>query len=93
MCPRCRAGVAPVRLGCGTLIIIALIVAAFSQVDNEDLESDILGLGLIVQELKQAVDFQINEIQELHSKIDKLTELLIGILIPPVGFSTESPLL
>ena len=48
MCPRCLAGVAPVRLGCGTLIIIAIIVAAFSQVDNEDLESEILGIGLIV---------------------------------------------
>jgi len=34
-----RAGVTPINLGCGTLIIIAIIVAVFSQADNEDLES------------------------------------------------------
>jgi Sec-independent protein translocase protein TatA len=75
MCPRCRAGVTPVKLGCGTLIIIAIVVAVASQAGNEDLESDLSSLGSVVQELKQAVDSQTNEIQELHSKIDKLTEL------------------
>jgi Sec-independent protein translocase protein TatA len=80
LCPRCRGRgrvppVTPVRLGCGTLIIVAIIVAIFSQVGNEDLESEISSLQLLVQELKQAVDSQTNEIQELHSKIDKLNEL------------------
>ena len=74
LCPRCRAGVTPVKLGCGTLIIMAIIVAVFSQAGNEDLESEISSLRSIVQELKQAVHAQTNEIQELHSKIDKFNE-------------------
>lgn len=73
-CPRCRGGVTPVKLGCGTLIIIAIIVSIVSQAGIEDLESDISSLRSVVQELKQAVDSQTKEIQELHSKIDKLTE-------------------
>jgi len=74
LCPRCRAGVTPIKLGCGTLIIIAIIVAVFSQIGNEDLESDISSLQTVVQELKQAVDSQTKEIQQLHFKIDKLNE-------------------
>lgn len=72
LCPRCRARVIPVNLGCGTLIVIALIVFVFSR-GNEDVELEISRLGSVVQELKRAVDSQTIEIQNLHSKIDKLT--------------------
>ena len=74
ICPRCRTGVTPVNLGCGTLIIIAIIVAIFSQAGNRDLVPEISSLRSVVQELKQAVDSQTNEIQELRSKIDELRE-------------------
>ncbi len=74
LCPRCRAGISPVKLGCGTLIIIAVIVYVFSQAGTEDLQSEISSLRSVVHELKLAVDSQTNEIQELHSKVDKLKE-------------------
>jgi hypothetical protein len=74
LCPRCHAGVTPINLGCGTLIIIAIIVAVFSQAGNEDLESDISSLQTVVQKLKQAVESQTKVIQQLHFKIDKLNE-------------------
>ena len=72
LCPRCRARVIPVNLGCGTLIIIAFIVFVFSR-SNDDVEFEISRLGSVVQELKKTVDSQTSEIQKLHSKIDKLT--------------------
>ena len=56
LCPRCHAGVTPAKLGCGTLIIIAIIVAVFTQTGKEDLESELSSLHSLVQELKQAVD-------------------------------------
>ena len=73
LCPRCRGGPTPVSLGWQTLIIIGIIVAVFSS-GNEDLESEISSLRKLVHLLKEAVDSQTNEIQELHSKIDKLNE-------------------
>ena len=75
MCSSCHAGVTTAKLGCGTLIMIVIIVAIFSSQDYEDLESDIIDLELVVQELKQSVDSQTNDIHEMHSKIDKLKEL------------------
>jgi len=72
LCPRCRARVIPVNLGCGTLIVIAFIVFVFSR-SNDDVEFEISRLGSVVQELKKAVDSQTSEIQKLHFKIDKLT--------------------
>jgi len=74
-CRSCRAGVTPVRLGCGTLITIAFIVAAISQAGT-DLESKISNLAESVRELKQTVNTQTREIQKLHSRIDQLTDLL-----------------
>ncbi len=74
LCPRCRTGVTPVNLGCGTLIIIAIIVAVFSQDAGRNLKPEISDLQSVVQELKEAVDSQTIEIQELRSKIDELVE-------------------
>jgi len=74
-CATCRAGVTPVRLGCGTLILIGFIVAAVSQAGSEDLESEISDLAKSVRALNQTVETQTKEIRELHSRIDRLTEL------------------
>ena len=75
ICPRCRKGLTPVvKLRTRTLIIIAIIVAVFSQAGKGDLESEIWSLRSVVEELKQAVDTQTNKIQELRSKIDELKE-------------------
>jgi len=73
-CPSCRAGVTPVRLGCGTLILIGFIVAVFSRAGSEDLESELSDLTKSVRALQQTVETQTQDIQELHSKIDRLTE-------------------
>ena len=59
-----------VQLGCGTLILIALIVLLFSSGNRgsiEKLENEIRGLRSQVEELKSAVDKQTQEIQNLRS--------------------------
>ena len=72
LCPKCRAGVTPVNLGCGTLILIAVIVAVVSQAGFQDLEDEVRSLRATVQELKEAVDSQTSEIRQLRTKIEKL---------------------
>lgn len=44
------------QLGCGTLIIIAIIVALVIGSYTDELKSDISSLQIVVEELKQAVD-------------------------------------
>jgi hypothetical protein len=60
-----------VSLGCGTLILIALIVLIFSGRRTDDLEREIRGLRSDVNELKTSIDGQANEIERLQQKIDK----------------------
>ncbi|GMV99353.1 MAG: hypothetical protein AMXMBFR84_04920 [Candidatus Hydrogenedentota bacterium] len=52
----------PVRLGCGTLILIAIIVMAFS------------GGGSV--HTKQEINTLRQDVQRLEEKIDRLTDLL-----------------
>jgi hypothetical protein len=59
-------------LGCGTLILIALIVLFFSRPGLSDLERDVRALRSEVSELKRAVDAQTNEIKRLHERLNKL---------------------
>lgn len=72
ICPACSRGITPVNLGCSTLILIAVIVAVFSRVGREDLESEVSRLRSTVQELKEGIDSQTNEIKQLRAAIEKL---------------------
>lgn len=60
-----------VSLGCGTLILIALVVLIASSAAVDDLESEVTRLRTSVDELKKSVDSQTNVIHELQTKIEK----------------------
>lgn len=60
-----------VNLGCGTLILIALIVLIFSRSKTGDLEREIEGLRTEIRELKTAVEGQSVRLQELQSMLTK----------------------
>lgn len=60
-----------VSLGCGTLILIALIVLIFSGRGVGDLESEVRGLRAEVAALKESVETQTDEIKLLREKVDK----------------------
>jgi len=61
-----------VSLGCGTLILIALIVLFFSGRGVGDLEREVQGLRSEVGQLKTAVESQTDQIKVLQEKVDKL---------------------
>ena len=58
-------------LGCGTLILIALIVLIFSGRGTGDLEREVHGLRSEVRELKKSVEAQTAEIKALQQRLDK----------------------
>ena len=58
-------------LGCGTLILIAVIVALFSHPGVGGLEREVRDLRSEVRELKKAVDAQSDEIKSLRQKLEK----------------------
>ena len=60
-----------VSLGCGTLILIALIVLIFGGRGTSDLQRDVRALRSEVVELKKSVDAQASEIRTLHQKLDE----------------------
>jgi hypothetical protein len=60
-----------VSLGCGTLILIAVIVSIFSSRGTGDLEREVRGLRSDVGELKKSVDAQTAEIRSLQLKLDR----------------------
>jgi Sec-independent protein translocase protein TatA len=60
-----------VSLGCGTLILIALIVLIFSGRGTGDLEREVRELRSQVSELKNSVEAQTSEIKVLQQKLDK----------------------
>ena len=60
-----------VTLGCGTLILIALIVMFFSRPGVGDLEHDLRGLRSEVGDLKKAVEAQTATIKALQEKVEK----------------------
>ena len=57
-----------VQLGCGTLIVIALIVMFFSRTNTDDLENEIRGLRSEVVEIKKLIEVQTGEIRQLREK-------------------------
>lgn len=60
-----------VSLGCGTLILIALIVIFFSNRGTGDLAHEVRELQDNVTALKRSVDAQTVEIRLLQQKIDR----------------------
>jgi hypothetical protein len=60
-----------VTLGCGTLILIALIVMFFSRPGLGELEREMRNLRSEVAELKKAIDLQTSQITRLQDKLDK----------------------
>ena len=60
-----------VTLGCGTLVIIAFIVAMFSHPGGSNVESEVKHLRSDVRELKQTVETQSAEIRALREKLEK----------------------
>ncbi len=57
-----------VQLGCGTLIVIALIVLFFSRRDTSDLDREIGALRSEVAEIKRMIESQSAEIRQLREK-------------------------
>jgi Sec-independent protein translocase protein TatA len=60
-----------VSLGCGTLILIALIVLIFGRGGTGDLEREVRALRSEVGELKKAVEAQTGQVKALQDKLDK----------------------
>ena len=60
-----------VTLGCGTLILIALIVMFFSKGDTRELERDVKALRTEVGALKKTIELQTDEIKALREKVGK----------------------
>lgn len=60
-----------VSLGCGTMILIALIVLIFSGRGSNDLEREVRGLRSEVNELKKSIEAQTSEFRLLQQKLDK----------------------
>lgn len=55
-------------LGCGTLILIALIVMLFSGPNSKDLEKEVKALRTDVADLKATVEHQTQAIEALAKK-------------------------
>ena len=58
-------------LGCGSLILIALIVIIFSKSGANELEKEIQSLSSEVKGLKQSVESQSTQIKELRESFEK----------------------
>lgn len=58
-----------VSLGCGTLILIAVIVLIFGRAGTGDVEREVRGLRSEVGELKKAVEGQSAEIRQLRDRL------------------------
>ena len=58
-------------LGCGSLILIALIVIIFSKSGADELHNEIKSLGGEVKMLKQSVESQSTQIKELRASLEK----------------------
>jgi hypothetical protein len=61
-----------VGLGCGTLLLIGLIVAIFSRSGLDDLQMRVSGMRTSIEELKKASDAQTGEIREVRKAVKEL---------------------
>jgi hypothetical protein len=60
-----------VTLGCGTLLLIALIVALFSRSNTRDVGDEINGLRNDVKQIQKSIDGQTQQIRELTDLLKK----------------------
>jgi Sec-independent protein translocase protein TatA len=60
-----------VSLGCGTLILIALIVLICSGGSTTELKREVSGLRSEIVELRKAVQDQTEQIKALEAKLDR----------------------
>ena len=58
-----------VQLGCGTLILIAIIVMIFSRTDTKDVEREIRGLRSEVGKINKLIEDQSAEIRQLRERL------------------------
>jgi hypothetical protein len=63
-----------VSLGCGTLILIALIVIIFGRGGTDDMERELKGLRAEVNELKAAVQDQTVQMKALQAEMARARE-------------------
>lgn len=82
VCRKCMAATTPASLGCGTLIIIAVIVAFVTRPGMDELESHVFSLQKSVDELKESVDAQTTKIEQLRMQIENLEAPLEGANVP-----------
>jgi type II secretory pathway component PulM len=59
-----------VSLGCGTLILIALIVLIFSGGRNDEVRREVQNLDSSIRQLKTAVESQAEEIKALRQTLE-----------------------
>ena len=59
-----------VSLGCGTLILIALIVLIFSGGSVRDIKTEVQSLRAEVREVKQALELQTHYLTLIQNKLD-----------------------
>jgi hypothetical protein len=64
-------GTNPAGLGCGTLILIALIVLFFSRPGIGEMETKVSNLQLTVEALRKASEIQTHEIRELRKTVEE----------------------
>jgi hypothetical protein len=65
-----------VSLGCGTLILIALIVLIFGNMGEDNVSGKIDRLDANVQDLEVLIKNQTREIERLQTSIDNLSQEL-----------------
>jgi hypothetical protein len=71
-CPACRRhGAAPATLGCGTLLLIGLIVWFFAGTKVHEMRDEVAQLRSEVTELKQAIDQETAELRALREAIEE----------------------
>ena len=63
-----------VTLGCGTLILIALIVLIFSNAGDDDLRNELRKVHSEIGKLETVVEAQRQEIAKLRNTIEKAVE-------------------
>ena len=59
-----------VSLGCGSLILIALIVLIFANTGKDELRADIKALDADVKSLQSSIQLQSQQLQELTRAIE-----------------------
>jgi hypothetical protein len=60
-----------VSLGCGTLILIAIIVAIFSGNDSDNIEREVRQLKAEVEVMRKAMERQTQAIRSLRERLDQ----------------------